>query len=255
MIGIIGSGNMGKAIASRMDSGVLVSDAVSAKLKFSGKPRVKAVKDNIELAKRSNIIILAVKPRDIKKVLLEIKPYAEKKLIISIAAGIKTIFIEKLLKNTRVVRVMPNMPALAGKGISAIARGKSASKKDVGAAVRIFLKIGETVLVKEDHMDVITALSGSGPAYYFLFTDMLAAAGSAAGLPKALAKKLAVATFIGAAESAAVAGISMRDFVKKVVSKGGTTEAALKVFKKKSLGRIVEQAVRSATKRSKELSN
>jgi pyrroline-5-carboxylate reductase len=242
MIGIIGAGNMGMAIASRIKTKALLSD------------KYKRISDNVTVAKRSSVIILAVKPQDIKEVLKEIKPYVRRKLIISIAAGVTTPSIEKALEGkVRVIRVMPNMPAMAGKGISAIAAGKFAKAGDFKIAFKIFSKVGEAVRVKESMMDAVTAVSGSGPAYYFLFTHLLAKAGEANGLGKDLAMKLARATFIGAAETAARNNLSMEEFVKKVASKGGTTEAALKIFELEKLGAIVKKAVKAAASRSMKL--
>ena len=253
MIGIIGAGNMGKAIASGINKKVLINDVVSSRLRSIRARYVKKSKNNIDLVRCSDIIILAVKPQDIKRLLLEVKPYTKGKLIVSIAAGVKISFIEKILGRVRVVRVMPNMAALVGKGISGIARGRFAARKDVDIVRKIFMQVGDVVLVKEKSMDAVTALSGSGPAYYFLFTDMLEKAGQAIGLKKDIARQLARATFIGAAASSSATKISMQDFVKKVASKGGTTEAALKVFKKKGLERIVKQAIKAAHKKSKAL--
>ena len=119
---------------------------------------------------------------------------------------------------------------------------------------KIFLKVGEVVIVKEKFMHAVTALSGSGPAYYFLFTELLEKAGISCGLRKDLARKLALATFIGAGETASRSAIFMQDLVKIVASKGGTTEAALKIFKKKGLENIVKLALRSAYNRSRSLS-
>jgi len=255
MIGIIGAGNMGKAIAQGMGQRVLISDADPRKLRSARNRRCVAVRSNIDLTKRSNVVILAVKPRHILKVLKEIKPYVKSRLIISIAAGVETRRIEKMLGRARVIRVMPNMPLMAGKGISAVAKGRFSQKKDLAVAQRIFSKRGEVVRVKEDLMDAVTAVSGSGPAYYFLFTDLLEKAARACGLKKGLAEKLALATFIGAAASADAANISMQVLVKKVASKGGTTEAALKIFKQKGLERIIKQAVQAALKRSRCLKN
>ncbi len=247
MIGIIGAGNMGSAIALRMDQKILISDAARARLRtLKRRRRILTSASNIDVARQSNIIILAVKPQRIESVLNEIRPHAKGKLVISIAAGTGTKLIEKILKGARVVRVMPNMPLLAGKGISAIATGRTASKQDLSAARRIFSRFGEVVTVKESCMDAVTAVSGSGPAYYFLFTDLLEKAACACGLKKDIARQLAKATFIGAAACASATNISMQDFVKKVASKGGTTEAALKVFKKKGLDRIIKQAVKAA---------
>ena len=196
---------------------------------------------------------MAVKPQDVVGVLEEIKPCVKEKLIISIAAGITTLFIEKALGRTRVIRVMPNMPAMVGKGISAISRGRFANAEDSKIASRIFLNLGEAIEVKEKTMDAVTAVSGSGPAYYFLFTYLLVKAAEANGLKKDIALKLAKATFIGAVEIMKYKNLSIGQLVKKVASKGGTTEAALKVFKKENLEAIIKKAVTQATYRSKQL--
>lgn len=242
MISIIGAGNMGRVVAS----------GIKAKVFFSDK--FKRISDNITAAKRSNIIILAVKPQNMAEVLKEIKPYVKNKLIISIAAGVPTLSIEKALGKVRVIRVMPNMPAMVGKGISAISRGRFAKPGDLKTAFGIFANLGEVVRVKEKIMDAVTAVSGSGPAYYFLFTYLLAKSGEAQGLEKALALKLARAAFIGAAEVASRnKNLSMEELVKKVASKGGTTEAALNVFKEKKLELVIKKAVNAAAHRSKQL--
>jgi len=250
MIGIIGIGNMGGALALRIKQRILISDINSDRLHSIKRRHMRITRDSTELARRSRVIILAVKPQHIPGVLKGIRPFVNDRLIISIAAGVKTTFIEKLLGRPRVVRAMPNMPAMVGKGISAITAGRFARKTDLNMARKILLNIGEVVSVEEGLMDAVTALSGSGPAYYFLFTDILTKAGLSCGLRKGLAVKLARAAFIGAAYSAAATSISMQDFVKKVASKGGTTEAALKVFKQKGLEHIVKQAVRAACARS-----
>jgi len=252
MIGIIGAGNMGRAIASRINAKTMISDVDSSRLRIKNS-RILAAKDNISLTKRSKVIILAVKPQHIRDVLKEIAPFVKDKLVISIAAGVKTGSLEKILGKKRIVRVMPNMPAMVGKGISAVASGRFAGKKDLRLVKGIFLNLGEVVEVKEHLMDAVTALSGSGPAYYFLFTDLVRRAGIKCGLKNGLAEKLAMATFIGAAESCRNTDMSMQDFVKKVASKGGTTEAALKVFKNKGLERIVEKAVIAARNKSRTL--
>lgn len=241
MIGIIGAGNMGMAIASRIKGKALLSD------------KNKRISDNVTVTRRSNIIILAVKPQDIEEVLKEIKPYVKEKLIISIAAGVTTFSIEKVLPGTRVIRVMPNMPAMAGKGISAVSCGKFAARRDLKIVFRIFSNLGEVIEVKEKMMDAVTAVSGSGPAYYFLFTYLLAKAAEASGLQKTIALKLARATFIGAAEVIKASKLSTEELVKKVASKGGTTEAALKVFKQEKLEAIIKKAVKQAAHRSKNL--
>ena len=255
MIGIIGVGNMGRAIASRLNKRILISDADARKLRNAKKKNTLIAKNNIDLAERADIIILAVKPQNIARVMKEIAPFSKGKLIISIAAGIKTKFIEGRIGKARVIRVMPNMPAIVGRGVSALAKGISASKKDLAAARMIFLTLGEIVEVRESLMDAVTAVSGSGPAYYFLFTEALEKGAVELGLDKRLASQLAKATFIGAAEFAKNTDIPMRDFIDKVASKGGTTEAALKTFKKTGFERIVKEALKAARNRSRCLSN
>jgi pyrroline-5-carboxylate reductase len=254
MIGIIGAGNMGRAIALRIGEKAIVSDIVKSNLAALKNKRIKITGDNAELARKSNIIILAVKPRDIEGVLKQIGPYLAGKLIISIAAGVRTSTIEKIIDKIRVIRVMPNMPAQEGKGMSAVSAGKFVSKQDISKTRGIFLKLGEVVEVKESMMDAVTAVSGSGPAYYFLFTDLLEKAGVKIGLNKGLARKLASATFVGSAGTIALSDITMREGIKKVASKGGTTEAALEIFQKNKLGDTIEKAVKAAKKRSKNLS-
>ena len=251
MIGIIGAGNMGMAIAKRINGKVLISDIDKLKLRAFKDNRIAAALNNIELVRHSNIVILSVKPQDFTALLKEIKPYVKSKLVISIAAGINTAFIERILcSRVRVIRVMPNMPSAVGKGISAITTGRFAGFKDIRIARSIFLKLGEVVEIKENLMDAVTAVSGSGPAYYFLFTALLEKAACANGLGKGIASRLARATFIGAAEVAKGIDFSMDDFIKKVASKGGTTEIALKVFKEYDLEGIVKKAVTAARKKS-----
>jgi len=254
VIGIIGAGNMGRAIASRIDKRTLISDVTKKRLHSIKKKHILIARGNIDLTKRSNIIILSVKPQNIIEVLKEIAPFLKGKLLISIAAGIETKSIEKIIGGSiRVIRVMPNMALQVGKGISAITCGKFAKKKDVKTTLKIFSKMGEVIEVKEKFMDAVTAVSGSGPAYYFLFTDILEAAACSLGLKKPLARKLAMATFIGSAASIDNSNASMKDFIKKIASKGGTTESALKIFKKRHLETIVVEAVKAAQDRSRYL--
>ena len=252
MIGIIGAGNMGMAMALRINKRTLISDVSKKRLCSIREKHILVTRNNIDLTKRSDIIILSVKPQNITEVLKEIAPFLKGKLLISIAAGIQTKSIEKIIGGSiRVIRVMPNMALQVGKGISAIACGKFAKKKDLETTLKIFSKMGKVVEVKEKFMDAVTAVSGSGPAYYFLFTDILEASARSLGLKKDLAKKLAMATFIGSAASIDNSNISMKDLVKKVASKGGTTESALKIFKKRHLETIVAEAVKAAQDRSR----
>lgn len=261
-IGIIGTGNMGEALIKGLVSvgmknirNIIATDTNALRKKcIAGIYGIKFANSNLELAKKSDVIILAVKPKEIPAVLDGIKSAVNKnRLIISIAAGITTRFLEKRLNKASVVRVMPNMPALVCKGMSAITKGRFATKSDLKIAEEIFSSVGEVVEVKEKHMDIVTAISGSGPAYFFLLIDSLIKAAKSHGLSNEIATKLAIQTAQGAAELVSSTGISSEILINRVASKGGTTEAALEVFKNKNFKKIVELAVGAAAKRSKQL--
>ncbi len=198
-------------------------------------------------------VIIAVKPQDMETVLKEISKKPMKNLVISIAAGIKTEYIEKYLPNARIIRAMPNSAALVSSAISALSRGSKASKEDLEAAKEIFATIGEVIEVKEDLQDSITALSGSGPAYFFYLTELLEEAGVSIGLSKENSQKLATQIAIGAG-GLLETGKSPKELRKMVTSPEGTTEAAIKSFEESKLSNIVKKAVQKARERSRELS-
>lgn len=217
--------------------------------------KVRAARSNAELAKASQVILLAVKPQQMAEVLGEIRPrLAHRPLLISIAAGIRTDWIERRTgRRCPVVRVMPNTPALVGAGISAVAAGKKAGAGHLKEAERILGAVGDVVRVPERWMDAVTALSGSGPAYFFHLMEQMARAGTELGLPAGVARRLALATALGAAALAAQ-GEDPAALRAKVTSKGGTTEAAFRVFERARLGNTLRAGIRAAAKRAKELS-
>jgi len=256
-IGICGCGNMGSAILSAVSSrySVFLFDTDKKKTRIAAK-RYKAriasgAKDLIE---RSTIVILAVKPQRFGMVLNEIKSSLSRgKLVISVAAGISTRYIEKKIGKVAVVRVMPNMPAIAGCGISAICAGRYASRRDIGAAKAIFKNVGEVVEVKESLMDAVTAISGSGPAYFFYMVEVLTDAAVELGLKRAVAEKLAVETALGSAVVLKKTGEKPETLRGKVTSKGGTTEAAFKEFSQGNLSGILKKGIMAAQKRARVL--
>lgn len=255
-IGIIGFGNMGSAIACGMagSNSVFVYETNKGRAETaSSLSRIKVVTDNKELAKSVDILILAVKPKDIAAVLRDIKnELSRRTLVISIAAGITTKFIEtRLRRGVPVIRVMPNMPALAGAGISAFCRGRFASKKELAAAKELFKNIGEVVTVRESSMNAVTAVSGSGPAYFFYLVEVLAKAGVELGLDKKTAKKLAVETAFGSGIILKETGEAAEALRAKVTSKGGTTEAAFKEFFRNNLEGVLKKGIRKAFERAK----
>lgn len=258
-IGIIGAGNMGEALIKALKAqgrNLKVTEKNTKRRNYIQKKyHVSLAKDNIKLAEASDIIILAVKPRDMKGTLTKLRPTlaGSDKLIISIAAGIKTKYIEKICGRVRVVRAMPNTPLVVGEGMTVISKGRYAKKKDLNTARDIFGTGGEVLELKEDLMDAATALSGSGPAYISFVIKSLVEAGMKMGLKKDIALELVTQTCSGTALLLKQVKCPPEDLIKKVASKGGTTEAALRVFKEKNLSRIIASAVKAAARRSREL--
>ena len=208
------------------------------------------------LVQISDIIILAVKPQDIEEVLKELRKVIKNdQFVISIAAGITTNFIETSLgKKIPVVRTMPNMPALISQGITAVAAGRYAQKADIDLTCKIFDTLGKTVVVEEELIDAITAVSGSGPAYVFLFMECMIKAAESLGLKKELAADLVKTTFAGSVNLLLKKNIEPEELRMKVTSKGGTTQAALDVFMNKKIDEIIRKALVAAKKRAQTLS-
>jgi pyrroline-5-carboxylate reductase len=256
-IGIIGFGNMGSCLGEVLKEAgkeILVYDKDKKKIKnIKG---FKVCRDTKELIKKSNIVILAIKPQDMENFLKENKEYLlnYQPLLISIAAGITTSFFEKRIENIKVVRVMPNLAVKVKKSISFMCRGKNASFQDLKITKEIFSLVGKVLTVKENLIDKITALSGSGPGYVYYFMDCVYRAACKLGFKKEEAKKLVLFTFLGATQ---LAENSYKDFdvlIREVASPKGTTEAGLNIFKKKKLAKIIEESIKSAYKRAKEIS-
>ncbi|MFI4912568.1 MAG: pyrroline-5-carboxylate reductase [Sedimentisphaeraceae bacterium JB056] len=265
-IGFIGAGNMAEAIIKGIISAgtfsasdIYVSDIFDERLNYMQQNyNITALRDNKELISLSKIAVMAVKPQSMDIVFESIAgSFDDSKLLISIAAGIPVVRFTDALGDIPVVRVMPNTPSLVGRGAAGLYANRKAKDK-LDTALQIFSAIGEAVVVKsEDDIDTVTALSGSGPAYYFLMMEEMIKAGIELGLDPETAKKLTLQTALGAAELAASAdkrGETPEQLRKKVTSPGGTTEAALKVFNEDQFGAIVVLAMEKAKERSKELS-
>jgi pyrroline-5-carboxylate reductase len=262
-IGIIGCGNMGEALLGRLSkvlekSVKLMASELDADRRAAIQEKHKIIVeiDNNYLVKYCDVIILAVKPKDLEDVLRRevCCGIAESKILISIAAGVTTGHIESVVgKEIPVIRAMPNMPAAIGKAVTAISAGSSASSADMKLAREIFETIGDVVVVDEKLMGAVTAVSGSGPAYIFYFIEALAEAARALGIDDKTAEELAVKTFIGSSELLDKIKEHPAELRRKVTSRGGTTEAALRVFEDKGLKKVIEEAVRAACRRSEEL--
>ena len=214
-----------------------------------------SLQDLPSLVEDSHIILIAVKPQDIDGVVLAIKNAGYKnKLIISIAAGITTAYLEKYLgKEARVVRTMPNMPAMIGDAMTAVAQGKHAKKSDVSVALQIFDFVGKTIVVGEQWINAITAVSGSGPAYVFLFAECLMKSAQALGLDPKTSEILVKQTLLGSVHLLAQQKDDAATLRVKVTSKGGTTQAAIDVFTANNIEKIFEAALTAARNRAREL--
>lgn len=254
-VSVIGAGNMGSAIIKGIKGKykLIASDADRNKLKSLG---VKVVTDNRLAVKASDILILAVKPQNMSAVMNEIRGLVKpRQLVISIAAGVTTKKIEEILGNIPVIRIMPNMPSLIGMGISAICKGCHAKAKHLELAKNIFLGLGDVIYVKNEKlMNAVTAVSGSGPAYVYLFIESMIKAAIDLGLNRNIAGKLVSKTVKGSLLLLERTGKTAEELRKQVTSPGGTTEAALKIFEKKEFVKLVNYAIKAAHKRSKELS-
>jgi pyrroline-5-carboxylate reductase len=262
-IGVIGGGKMGSVVihgivthglASPGD--VIVADVAKERLEeLSGRYGIATTDDNGKAARRADVIILAVKPQIMAEALAQIAALVTpRKLIVSIAAGISTDFIESRLgKGARVIRVMPNTPALVGEGMAALACGSKAKAEDLALVRHIFDAIGLTVEVKEDLMDAVTGLSGSGPAYAFVMIEALADAGVLMGLSRDVALKLAAQTLLGAAKLCLEGDRHPAQLKDMVTSPGGTTIAGLQALEEGKIRATLMAAVEKATLRSRQL--
>lgn len=257
-IAIIGGGNMGSAIIAGITKkyAVSVCEQDRERCQWLKRKYKVAVGDLETVVKNARVIVLAVKPQSFDGVLKAIQPHvAKNKLIISIAAGITCKYIEKRLGfQAHVVRTMPNLPVQVGKGMTGICSGQAAVSSDLILARRLFNCIGKSIVVDEKWMDAITAVSGSGPAYVFLFIEYLSKAAESLGLDKNLSHELVLQTVRGSLDLLEHQNEEAGVLRKRVTSKGGTTQAAMDTFKKHKLEKIFQSALGAAKKRAKELS-
>ncbi len=262
ILGFLGYGNMGRAIAR----GLMEQGAHSAEriLVFDVDPTrgEEAKSDGVELAtsiedlcQRSTVLVLAVKPQTMDEALRAIKPMlSPHTLVISIAAGISTAYIsERLGSEIRVVRVMPNTPAMVRAGAAAAALNTRCTAEDAETVRGLFEAVGQCEIIAEEAMDAVTAVSGSGPAYFFYMVESMVKAGVAEGLTESQAARLAGQTLLGAGQLLAQSGESAATLRDRVTSKGGTTAAALAKLQERGFDQIVGEAVAAAARRSREL--
>ncbi|MFH1523118.1 MAG: pyrroline-5-carboxylate reductase [Patescibacteria group bacterium] len=264
-LGIIGTGVMGTIFINRLlktktlfKNQILVNDNSPENIKKVNKNYgVKGTLDKKKLIEKANIILLAVKPQNFKNLTIEIKKYIKpnkKLLVLSIMAGVDIKNIQKLLGFKKVVRVMPNLPAKIGQGISVWQASPEVSQSQKREAKIILQSLGQELEVKDEKIiDKATAISGSGPAYVFLFQEMMAIASQKLGLPQKIAHKLVEQTIKGSINLQKKLNVSPEILRQQVTSKGGTTAQAINIFEKHKTQNIFTKALRAAYKRSQEL--
>jgi pyrroline-5-carboxylate reductase len=261
-IAVLGAGNMAEALIKGLLRGHCEAAQISASApreervkELSDRYGIFATQRNVELVDRADIVVLAVKPQIMRKVLDEIaERVTPETLVISIAAGIPIAAIEQRLKaGTRVIRTMPNTPALVDAGATAISRGGHATEADLADARRIFDAVGITVTLDESQLDAVTGLSGSGPAYMFLILEALSDAGVKVGLSRRTAQLLAAQTVLGSAKLLLETNEHPGRLKDMVTSPGGTAITGLHVLESGGLRTTLIDAVEAATKRSHEL--
>jgi pyrroline-5-carboxylate reductase len=288
-LGFIGGGNMAEAlIRGLLERRVfLPTDLIASDVDRNRRQRLKrifkiaATNSNREVVDGAGALLIAVKPQNIDQVMSELKVNdladyqrrsalttksrrgslkqrsvrPQKRLFISIAAGISIARLaDGLGAEARIIRVMPNAPAMVGEGMAAIVAASNASRADQAFALKIFNSVGDAVILKDEGMlDAVTALSGSGPAYVYLFAKAMADAGVAEGLPPGLALRMALKTIRGAEINMRHSKLDASELISVVASPGGTTEAALRKFVEAGFPEIVARALHAAAERSREL--
>ena len=275
-IGFIGAGNMGEAmIGALIQSKIFLTDRIFAcdiseqRLDYMTRQyKINKLNDISQLFSDSAVVVLAVKPQQMRQTLEEItnsqsfRTY-KRKLIISIAAGFPISAIENILysdieesvrKERPIIRVMPNTPALVLEGMSGMSPNRYANQEDIKITRTILESFGKVIEFEEKHLDAVTALSGSGPAYVFYLAEAMIEAGIKAGLTPENASLMTVTTIIGAMKLMAAQNESAESLRRKVTSPGGTTEAALKIFESNGVKSSIVQGILAAKLRSEELS-
>ena len=260
-VGVIGVGIMGEALLS----GLLDSGFPNSQLSFAEKRSERAaqitakygatLKDLQNLVQSSDVVLLVVKPQDLEDVLGEISGSLKNgSVVVSFAAGKRTDFISsRIPAGVGVIRVMPNTPTMIGLGMSAISAGPGASKEGLAFVETFLAASGKVISLDEKLQDAVTAVSGSGPAYFFAFVEAMVSAGIELGLTSEAATALTIQTIVGAAGMLEQSGKSATTLRENVTSPNGTTAAALAVFTDEKLGEVVKKAMVAARNRSQEL--
>ncbi len=259
MIGFLGGGNMAEALIRGLikegKRNIVVSDPIEERRRYLEKCYgIKTISSNIDVVKQSEIIVLAVKPQNIKEVLEEIKDFvSERHTVVSIAAGIPLNFIKNYLKTDKLIRAMPNLAAIVGESMTVLAICECLEMKIVAPVRDIFMSVGKVITLPENYMNLVTALSGSGPGFFCYILEQFIDVATEMGFSEDIASELLIQTFVGTAKLLD-SGLPPDKIRQKVTSPGGTTEAGLKVLSDGTLRAILLKTINDATQRAKELS-
>ncbi|PIU21828.1 MAG: pyrroline-5-carboxylate reductase [Candidatus Diapherotrites archaeon CG08_land_8_20_14_0_20_34_12] len=258
--GIIGCGHLGSAILDNLiNSGIGKTDIYisdkNCSLTDLAKKTINVSRNNYDVAKNCDVLILAVQPKDMENVLKEIKEVCNlKKIIVTVAAGLETNFYDSKI-TAKVIRVMPNLALTVGEMAGAYCFGKNAARKDIEVLGILFGKNAKLIEISEDKMHVVTALSGCGPAFVAYFIGKFAKAAKEQGLDEKQALLLAEQTFYGASKLMIQQKVLPESFIERVATKGGITETALKVMDEADVEKIINETIKAAVNKSKEVSS
>ena len=259
-IGCIGIGNMGQAIISGISEflpsvNIFIFDKDESKANtVAGKYKTSIANSLEDIAKKCNIILIAVKPANVPEVLNIIKPHCIEKTIVSIAAGITIASIEETLgKKQKIIRVMPNTPSLVNEGMAVLAANDTTDTATLEDVQTIFSKLGKAIIMPEHYLDAVTGVSGSGPAYVFTFIQAMADGAVKMGLPRKESVILAAQTVLGAAKMVLMEEKNPIELRDQVTSPGGTTIEAIHILEDHGFAGTIMSAVEAATIKSHEL--
>lgn len=259
-VGFLGAGKMASAIIKGLLSSKLFSNdkIIAAEInqinaeKAQKEFNIKVINDCIDVVKSSDIIVIATKPFAVKELLTKIKPYiSDTHIIISIAAGISTKFIETILdKKIQIIKVMPNTPALLETGMSAVCKGQYATDETLKLALDMFSKLGKSIQCEEKDIDAITGVSGSGPAFYYYIINEIARAGEKLGLDYTTSLTLSAQTALGAAKMILETGLTPEELITNVTTPGGTTAEGNKVLNESDISKVLFETVEKTAQKS-----
>ncbi len=262
-VAMLGGGRMGAALVQgALNAGVCsrttltIGEPIARRRRvLAQRYRVRVTADNQQAVENADVVVLAIKPQELASVCDEVRgALMARQCVISIAAGVSIAWLRRHLKpSRRLVRVMPNLAATVGSAISAMSCAAGATALDRRRAKRLFEAVGSVVEVRESALNAVTAVSGSGPAYFAWLTEAMSTAGMKIGLSKVVAHQLALATLQGSAALLATGEVSPSELIQQVSSKGGTTEAAMASLRASGSARHVHRAIRAAEQRARTL--